>query len=155
MFDVGGGELLLIVLVVLLLFGPNKIPEIASMVGKGIRKVREAQNEITQHVRDISTDMERSTVSNQSVEQNHIVPLEAEIPDPTTRLLDEYEHGKTYEQVSLTNTTDSNDGQGSTLDTVNDTINTSSDDSIVLDESPTKLTTLAIKPQPPDNSVAR
>jgi TatA/E family protein of Tat protein translocase len=61
MFDVGGGELLLIVLAILLLFGPKKIPEVANMVGKGMRKVRQAQDEFTQHMRDVATDMERST----------------------------------------------------------------------------------------------
>lgn len=58
MFDVGGGEILLIVLAILLLFGPRKIPEIASMVGNGMRKVRRAQDEFTTHLRDISTQLE-------------------------------------------------------------------------------------------------
>ena len=58
MFDVGGGEILLIVLAILLLFGPRKIPEIASMVGNGMRKVRRAQDEFTSHLRDISTQLE-------------------------------------------------------------------------------------------------
>ncbi|OGU40125.1 MAG: hypothetical protein A2X61_06995 [Ignavibacteria bacterium GWB2_35_12] len=43
MFDIGGGELLLIVLAVIVFFGPKKIPEVANMVGKGMRKVRQAQ----------------------------------------------------------------------------------------------------------------
>lgn len=58
MFDVGGGEILLIVLAILLLFGPRKIPEIASMVGNGMRKIRSAQDEFTSHLRDISTQLE-------------------------------------------------------------------------------------------------
>ena len=58
MFDVGGGELLLIVLAVLVLFGPKKIPEVAAMIGKGMRKVRQAQDDFTQHMRDLSTDLE-------------------------------------------------------------------------------------------------
>jgi len=58
MFDVGGGELMLIILAVLLLFGPKKIPEVAQMLGKGMRKFREAQDEFTQHIRDISTQVE-------------------------------------------------------------------------------------------------
>ena len=60
MFDVGGGEILLIVLAILLLFGPRKIPEIATMVGNGMRKVRRAQEDFTQHLRDLSTELEQS-----------------------------------------------------------------------------------------------
>lgn len=57
MFDVGGGELLLILLVVLLLFGPKKLPELARAVGKGMRQVRKAQEDLTQQIRDISADV--------------------------------------------------------------------------------------------------
>lgn len=57
MFDVGGGELVLILLVVLLLFGPNKLPELARSVGKGLRSVRKAQEDLTQQIRDISADV--------------------------------------------------------------------------------------------------
>ena len=57
MFDVGGGELVLILLVVLLLFGPSKLPELARSVGKGLRSVRKAQEDLTQQIRDISADV--------------------------------------------------------------------------------------------------
>lgn len=56
MFDVGGGELIVVLLVILLLFGPKKIPEFAQMVGKGLRKFRMAQEELTQQIRDISAE---------------------------------------------------------------------------------------------------
>ena len=86
MFDVGGGELLLIVLAVLVLFGPKKIPEVAAMIGKGMRKVRQAQDEFTQHMRDLSTDLEHvgesprvSSTVNAAVNSNiHSLP-EAEV----------------------------------------------------------------------------
>ncbi|MCX8051515.1 MAG: twin-arginine translocase TatA/TatE family subunit [Chlorobi bacterium] len=55
MFDIGGGELLLILLVVLLLFGPKKIPEVAQLIGKGVQKVRKAQEELVEQVRQINT----------------------------------------------------------------------------------------------------
>jgi sec-independent protein translocase protein TatA len=56
MFDVGGGELIVVLLFILLLFGPKKIPEFAQMVGKGLRKFRMAQEELTQQIRDISAE---------------------------------------------------------------------------------------------------
>ncbi len=44
--DVGGGEILLIFVVVLVFFGPGKIPELARGLGKGIREFKDASNEI-------------------------------------------------------------------------------------------------------------
>jgi TatA/E family protein of Tat protein translocase len=61
MFDVGGGELILIFIVILLLFGPKKIPEVMRSFGKGMRQFRQAQEDLKTQLRDISTDMERST----------------------------------------------------------------------------------------------
>lgn len=61
MFDIGTGELLLILVVVLLLFGPKKIPEIMASVGKGIRQFRQAQNNLKDQLRDLSADIEKST----------------------------------------------------------------------------------------------
>ena len=57
MFDVGGGELILILLGIILLFGPKKLPELARSVGKGLRHVRKAQEDLTQQIRDISADV--------------------------------------------------------------------------------------------------
>jgi sec-independent protein translocase protein TatA len=41
--NLGGGEVLLIFLVILIMFGPKKIPELATSLGKGLRKFREAK----------------------------------------------------------------------------------------------------------------
>ena len=42
----GTPELLIIFILVLVLFGPNKIPELARGLGKGLREFRKATNEI-------------------------------------------------------------------------------------------------------------
>ena len=60
MFDIGGGELILILVVVLLLFGPKKIPEVMASVGKGIRQFKQAQNQLKEQLRDISADIEKA-----------------------------------------------------------------------------------------------
>src|SRR4026208_1844967 len=41
--NLGGAELMLVLLVILIFFGPKKIPELASSFGKGLRKFREAK----------------------------------------------------------------------------------------------------------------
>lgn len=44
MFGVGPQELLIILLIVLLLFGGRKIPEIARGLGRGVREFRKARD---------------------------------------------------------------------------------------------------------------
>ena len=60
MFDVGGGELLLIVLAVLLLFGPKKLPEFARTINKGLRKVKQAQSQFQTQLNDLQNEFESS-----------------------------------------------------------------------------------------------
>lgn len=43
----GWGEILIIALVVLLLFGGKKIPELMKGLGKGVRSFKEGMNDIT------------------------------------------------------------------------------------------------------------
>jgi sec-independent protein translocase protein TatB len=46
MFGVGWTEILVILVVALLVLGPNKLPEIAKGLGKGIRDFRKAMNSL-------------------------------------------------------------------------------------------------------------
>lgn len=46
MFFISGAEILVIFLIILLLFGADRIPEIAKGLGKGIRQVKDATQEI-------------------------------------------------------------------------------------------------------------
>ena len=51
MFDnIGGGEILIILLVFLIFFGAKKIPDLAQGLGKGIREFKKA-------VRDVQEDI--------------------------------------------------------------------------------------------------
>lgn len=50
MFDIGGGELLLILIVVLVAFGPKKLPELAQSLGRGIREFKRAQRDFTEQI---------------------------------------------------------------------------------------------------------
>ena len=53
---IGGGELLLIFLVFLVLFGTKRIPELARGLGKGIREFRNAAKEVQEDLEDQSTE---------------------------------------------------------------------------------------------------
>ncbi len=57
MFDIGGGELLLILIAVLLLFGPRHLPELSRTLGKGWRQLQKAQEELRQQIRQLSAEL--------------------------------------------------------------------------------------------------
>jgi len=48
--DLGGGEIMLIMVVILIFFGANKIPELARGLGKGIREFKDASREIRSEI---------------------------------------------------------------------------------------------------------
>lgn len=49
---IGGPEVFIIILIVVMLFGADKIPEIARGLGKGIRQVKDATNEIKKEINE-------------------------------------------------------------------------------------------------------
>ena len=48
--NLGTGEIILILLIVLILFGAKKIPELAQGLGKGLREFRKAAKDIQDEV---------------------------------------------------------------------------------------------------------
>ncbi len=61
MFDnMGMGELLIILLVVLVLFGSKKIPDLAQGLGKGIREFKKAIRDVEEDIK-IPNDQEKKT----------------------------------------------------------------------------------------------
>jgi sec-independent protein translocase protein TatA len=68
MFGLGHQELLIIFLIILLLFGASRIPEIARAMGKGIRDFKRATREIEDDVsiRDESSVSDKTSSSKKS-----------------------------------------------------------------------------------------
>ncbi len=59
MFDIGGPELIMILVGVLILFGPKKLPELAQGLGKGLRQFRRAQQEFNDQITSAMREEER------------------------------------------------------------------------------------------------
>ena len=55
MGNLGFGELLLIGAVLLLFFGPSRLPELGKSLGKGIQEFKKASKELTDAVKDEAT----------------------------------------------------------------------------------------------------
>jgi sec-independent protein translocase protein TatA len=49
-FNMGGPELILVGLAVLLFFGGKKLPELMKGLGKGIKEFKEAQKDVTDQI---------------------------------------------------------------------------------------------------------
>lgn len=52
--SLGAGEILVVLVVALLLFGADRLPALARLVGQALHKMQQASNELTQTVRDVA-----------------------------------------------------------------------------------------------------
>lgn len=57
MFGIGGGELVVIIFIALMLFGAEKVPDIARTMGKAMAQLKNATN-------DIKSEIQRSVEAN-------------------------------------------------------------------------------------------
>jgi sec-independent protein translocase protein TatA len=57
LFNLGGGEIILILALVLILFGAKKLPELAKGLGTGIKEFKKATRDVTE---EISSSMEET-----------------------------------------------------------------------------------------------
>ena len=57
--DLGAGEIIVIALIVLLLFGGKKIPELMKGLGKGVRSFKEGVNNIEKDIENTTADQDK------------------------------------------------------------------------------------------------
>lgn len=50
LFNLGGGEIILILALILILFGARKLPELAKGLGQGIKEFKKATREVSEEV---------------------------------------------------------------------------------------------------------
>lgn len=54
---VGPWQVVIIALVIILLFGGKKIPELMKGLGKGVKSFKDGMNEVESHISDIDKDL--------------------------------------------------------------------------------------------------
>lgn len=59
LFNFGFWEIVIIALVILLIFGGKKIPELMKGLGKGVKNFKEGMKEVEEDVKDIKKDIEK------------------------------------------------------------------------------------------------
>ncbi len=97
MFGIGGGELVFIIFIALMLFGSDKIPDVARTMGKAMAQLKNATNdiksEITKSAEEHGFDEGIKNLTsgfNQEVDKLK-EGLEANIPNPTDDIKKEIE----------------------------------------------------------------
>jgi sec-independent protein translocase protein TatA len=84
--NLGFPELLIIMVVILLLFGAKRIPEIAGSMGKGIREfkknINEATREVTAETKPPIESDTQSRLTSAELERRRVADEEAERPAP-------------------------------------------------------------------------
>ena len=68
MGPLGFNEILIILIIVLLLFGGRKIPELMRGLGKGIREFNDAKNTVKKEIEDGVTEKERANTTSTSTQ---------------------------------------------------------------------------------------
>ncbi|MFC6995997.1 Sec-independent protein translocase subunit TatA/TatB [Rufibacter roseus] len=68
--NLGTGEIIALVLIVVLLFGAKKIPELARGMGRGIREFKDATKEIKHDIENAANEDRPSNTANRTTTNN-------------------------------------------------------------------------------------
>jgi sec-independent protein translocase protein TatA len=75
LFDISGGELIVILLFVLLFFGAKGIPDIARTLGRTLRQVRDAGQEVQREIQRGAHQVRREVEAGRAA-------VEGKVPEP-------------------------------------------------------------------------
>jgi sec-independent protein translocase protein TatB len=97
MFNIGPGELVVILILALVLLGPQRLPEVARTVGKGMRDLRRATEDIKETVETEFYKLEHPESSKPALRPpvGRTIPIEPvvtkeHVAPPATTLLEEH-----------------------------------------------------------------
>ncbi len=72
LFNLGGGEIILVLALVLILFGAKKLPELAKGLGQGIKEFKKATREVSDEI--------QSSMDDTSTPARRLPPSEPQAP---------------------------------------------------------------------------
>ena len=78
MFGIGTSEILIILVIALLVLGPNEIPKLAKTLGRGMRELERAKNELKD---SINFEMEEKEAREQKTPEKNETPESEENKD--------------------------------------------------------------------------
>ena len=64
--SIGTGEIVIVFLFILIFFGADKIPGLARNLGKGIRQIKDATNDLQDEIKKTTTDIKREANINKA-----------------------------------------------------------------------------------------
>lgn len=98
MFGIGGRELVFIILVILMLFGSDKIPEMARTLGKIVSQVKNATNDIKSEIqKSVGDDIDTKEITRTFTER--IEKVKQEITAPIEEIAEDVSVTKDIEEV--------------------------------------------------------
>jgi TatA/E family protein of Tat protein translocase len=80
MFNIGVPELLIIVAIALIVFGPNKLPELAKAFGKAMREFKKATEEVKESFEAETKDLEE--IQHTLTDENLLADLAEQVSSP-------------------------------------------------------------------------
>jgi sec-independent protein translocase protein TatA len=85
--SLGPAEILVILVIALLVFGPDKMPDIARQVGRGFREFRRVQNHLKAELRDVVSEFDSEAPSAEDrAKENTGTPMPTATGDPLPSL---------------------------------------------------------------------
>jgi sec-independent protein translocase protein TatA len=82
-FNIGPMELFIILIIVLVLFGAKRVPEIGASIGKGIREFKKSMTDVDRAIRDPERDVPSAErLPPAGVEQGAHRPEDEARPEP-------------------------------------------------------------------------
>ncbi|MGH9217528.1 MAG: Sec-independent protein translocase protein TatB [Acidimicrobiales bacterium] len=92
MFNIGGGELLVIVLIALIVLGPQRLPDAMRTFGRVVGEVRRISSGFQQELRDAFEDRERGEEASPP-RRREAVPLAAAVAEAAPEIEDDEDDG--------------------------------------------------------------
>ena len=79
--SLGPAEILVVLVIALLVFGPNKMPDIARQVGKGFREFRRVQQHLKSELRDVVSEFDSPTDASAQQQPAPMLPPKDATPE--------------------------------------------------------------------------